>query len=42
MFQHACKMGWKGSFRSAWIALSVGPVGGLAKVQESGCTGGEA
>ena len=43
MFQHACKMGLGGDrLEAAGIALSIWTFAGLAQVQESGGSGGEA
>jgi hypothetical protein len=42
VFQHACKMGLGDRLQAPGIALSIWQVAGLAKVQESGCAGGEA
>ena len=42
VFQHACKRGLGDCLEAAGIAISVGPLAGLAEVQESGWAGGEA
>jgi hypothetical protein len=40
VFQHACKMGLEGDCLEApRIALPIGPLAGLAQVQESGSIG---
>ena len=42
VFQHACKMGLEGIVSKRWDRVIDRQVAGLAKVQESGCAGGEA
>jgi hypothetical protein len=36
VFQHACRMGWKGSCPSAWDRAIVWPIAGRDQVQEPG------
>jgi hypothetical protein len=42
VFAHACKLGVEGIVEATGVAISVGPVAGLAQVQEPACSCGEA